>query len=147
MVNQLRHQNDRRRRRCRSAAAGSTGAATAFQPRGVMRVARARLVNVRMQCCMRVHGMAAAMFIAVGGLVMRMRRRRAICERDLMLAAYAMLQRSREHALDGQCNRDDPEQQQSSKFVHVGRYRALEQSAGRAFVQEHIVQRVYSTIR
>jgi hypothetical protein len=38
-----------------------------------------------------------------------------------------MLQRSGERALDGQCYRDDPDQQETSELVHGGRYRTLEQ--------------------
>lgn len=56
---------------------------------------------------------------AAYGLIMRMLRLSAAFERDLMLAGDAMLQRRREHALHGRCDRDDPEQQESSNFVHA----------------------------
>ena len=71
--------------------------------------------------------MDVAVRIAVYGLIVRMYGRRAVLERHLMLAADAMLQRPREHALDRQCYRDDPNQQETSEFVHLGRYRTLEQ--------------------
>jgi hypothetical protein len=81
-------------------------------------MARIRLVPVLVHFCMRVHAMAIAEFIAVEGLVARLRNRSTGFEHDLMRAAEAMLQRSREHALDGQCYRDDPHQQEASEFAH-----------------------------
>ncbi len=100
-----------------------------------------------MRFSVRVHGMTGAVFIAVQSLIVRMRIRCAFFKRDLMLAADAMLQRSCEHALDGQCYRDDPKQQEARKIAHAGGSRIVEKQRASRAVQEHIVQRVYSTMR
>lgn len=76
-----------------------------------MRIARTRLLDMRMHRCMGVRGVDVAVRIAIYGLIVRMYRRRAVLERHLMLTANAMLQRPREHALNRECECDAPEQQ------------------------------------
>ena len=63
-----------------------------------------------------------------------------------MRTADAMLHRPREHALDGQCDRDDPKQEEAGELVHLGRYRGLEQKLLARFYSRFVWSEVYSTL-
>ena len=93
----------------------------------MVRMARTRRLDMRMHRSMGVSSEDVAVRIAVYGFIVRMHRPRAAVERHLMLAADAMLQRPRKHALDRQCYRENPDQEKAGKFMHGGKYRGLEQ--------------------
>jgi hypothetical protein len=73
---------------------------------------------MRMHWSMGVRGVDVAVRIEVYGLIVRMHRRKALLERHLMLAADAMLQRPREHALERQCKGENPNQEKAGKSTH-----------------------------
>ena len=82
--------------------------------------------------------MDVAVRIAVYGLIVRMYRRRAVPERYLMLTADAMLQRRREHALDRQCYRENPNQEKAGKFMHEVSTVFLSRNGCRAQIQDSV---------
>ena len=82
--------------------------------------------------------MDVAVRIAVYGLIVRMHRRSAVLEGHLMLAGDAMLQRPREHALDRQCYRENPDQKKAGKLMHEERTVFLSRNGCRAQIQDSV---------